>query len=101
MQFARVVGNVVCTQKDQKITGKKLLIVQPVDMNWKPAGKPLVAVDVVGAGEGELVLFVSGSSARQTVQTEGNPVDCTIMAIVDYVERDGQVIFAKSKDKQK
>ncbi|OGR82301.1 MAG: hypothetical protein A2636_01175 [Elusimicrobia bacterium RIFCSPHIGHO2_01_FULL_64_10] len=102
MQFARVVGNVVCTRKDEKLVGTKLLLVQPVDISGKPLGNPkgppLVAVDAGGSGEGELVLIVQGSSARQTRQTDGNPVDCTIFAVVDAVEREGKEIFSKSRD---
>ena len=99
MQFARVIGTCVCTTKDRKLPREKLLVIQPVDLTFKePKGGPLVAIDVVGAGEGELVLFVSGSSARQTTITENKPTDCTIMAIVDYVEKDGKIIFSKEKD---
>lgn len=99
MVFARVVGNVVCTRKDDKLVGTKLLMVQPVGLDDKPKGGPIVAVDAVGAGEGELVLLVQGSSARQTSKTENTPVDCTIFAIVDTVEKDGKIIFRKIKDK--
>jgi len=99
MLFARVVGNVVCTRKDDKLVGCKLLMVQPVEVDGKPKGSSLVAVDAVGAGEGELVLLVQGSSARQTSRTESNPVDCTIFAIVDTIEKDGAVVFRKSQDK--
>lgn len=99
MVFARVVGSVVSTNKDEKLVGKKLLLVQPVGVDDKPKGNPLVAVDVVGAGEGEFVLLVQGSSARQTVATEGNPVDCAIVAIVDSVEQGGKYVFQKKKDK--
>lgn len=96
MQFAMVTGNCVCTVKDEKLPKEKLLLIQPVDSSLKKAaGSPLVAVDVVGAGAGELVLFVSGSSARQTTITENKPTDCTVMAIVDYVEKDGNLIFSK------
>ena len=98
MLFARVVGNVVCTRKDEKLVGMKLLLVQPVDLEGQAKGNPLVAIDAVGSGEGELVLIVQGSSARQTRQTEGNPVDCTIFAVVDYVEKEGKVVFSKSDD---
>lgn len=98
MLFARVVGNVVCTRKDEKLVGMKLLLVQPVDLEGQPKANPMVAIDAVGSGEGELVLIVQGSSARQTRQTEGNPVDCTIFAVVDYVERDGKLVFSKSED---
>lgn len=99
MIFARVVGNVVCTLKDEKLVGTKLLLVQPVDLADQPKGNPLVAVDAVGAGEGELVLLVQGSSARQTSRTEGTPVDCSIFAIVDTVEKDGKTVFRKASDR--
>src|SRR5438477_5845687 len=98
MLIARVVGNVVCTRKDEKLVGTKLMLVQPVDLEGSARGHALVAIDAVGSGEGELVLIVQGSSARQTRQTEGNPTDCTIFAVVDYVEKEGQVIFSKSED---
>ncbi len=98
MIFARVVGTVVSTLKDEKLTGKKLLLVQPVDMQWAPKGGPIVGVDAVGAGEGELVLLVQGSSARQTARTEGNPVDCTLIAIIDTVEHGGKAVFRKGED---
>lgn len=98
MIFARVVGNVVCTLKDEKLVGTKLLLLQPVDLEGQAKGNPIVGIDVVGAGEGELVLLVQGSSARQTTRTEGNPVDCTIFAIVDTIEKGGTVVFKKSED---
>ena len=98
MIFARVTGNVVCTQKDEKLVGCKLLLVQPVDLAGAPKGGPIVAVDSVGAGEKELVLLVQGSSARQTSRTQGNPVDAVIFAIVDTVEQGGKVVFKKSED---
>lgn len=98
MIFARVVGSVVCTLKDEKLVGAKLLLVQPMDLEGRAKGHPLVAVDAAGAGEGELVLLVQGSSARQTSRTEGNPVDCAIFAIVDTVEREGKVVFSKRED---
>ena len=98
MIFARVTGTVVCTLKDEKLVGSKLLLVQPVDLAGSAKGSPLVAVDSVGAGEGELVLLVQGSSARQTSRTEGRPVDAVIFAIVDTVEQAGKTAFKKSQD---
>ncbi len=96
MQLARVVGTVVSTQKTKYITGMKLLIVEPIDARTlESSGKPLVTVDGVGAGEGEVVLFVTGSSSRLTESTKDKPVDATIMAIVDFVEVDGEQTFAK------
>ena len=99
MIFARVTGNVVCTQKDEKLVGCKLLLVQPVDLAGAAKGNPIVAVDSVGAGEKELVLLVQGSSARQTSRTQGNPVDAVIFAIVDTVEQGGKAVFKKSEDR--
>jgi microcompartment protein CcmK/EutM len=98
MIFARVTGNVVCTQKDEKLVGCKLLLVQPVDLAGAAKGGPIVAVDAVGAGEGEMVLLVQGSSARQTSRTTNNPVDAVIFAIVDTVEQNGKKVFAKNND---
>lgn len=98
MIFGRVIGNVVCTRKDEKLVGTKLLLVQPVDLKGSSLGNALVAIDSVGSGEGELVLLVQGSSARLTRQTESNPVDCTIFAIVDSIEKDGKSIFSKRED---
>ena len=98
MIFARVTGSVVCTQKDEKLVGSKLLLLQPVDLAGAAKGTPLVAVDSVGAGEGELVLVVQGSSARQTSRTEGRPVDAVIFAIVDNVEQNGKHVFSKSQE---
>lgn len=98
MEFGIIKGNVVCTVKDEKIQGRKLLLVQPVDDNLKPTSSSLVGIDSVGAGEGELVLYVKGSSARMTDITDDRPVDCTIMAIVDYIEKDGKIIFKKNKE---
>lgn len=99
MITARVVGTVVCTRKEEKLVGVKLLLVQPVDLDDNPKGTPLVGIDAVGAGEGELVLLVQGSSARQTTRTEGKPADCTIFAIVDTIEKNGKVMFHKGTDK--
>jgi len=98
MIFARVVGNVVSTNKDQKLVGKKLLLVQPVDLAGEAKGNPIVSIDAVGAGEGEFVLLVQGSSARQTSMTEGSPADCTIVGIIDCVELGGKLVFEKSRD---
>ena len=98
MLFARVVGTVVATVKDEKLVGTKLLMVQPVSEEGKARGNSIVAVDAIGAGEGELVLLVQGSSARQTVRTEGTPVDCVVAAIVDTIEKNGKAIFRKTTE---
>ncbi|MBI2975828.1 MAG: EutN/CcmL family microcompartment protein [Chloroflexi bacterium] len=96
MQIARVIGSTVATIKDEKLTGRKLLIVREADESGQPAGKPYVAVDTVDAGSGDLVLVAAGSSARQTNITKDSPVDAVIMAVIDSLEVNGQVTFRKS-----
>ncbi len=97
MLLARVVGTVVSTRKDETLQGSKLLVIEPIDFDeQKPDGKRIVAVDSVGAGEGEVVLIAQGSSARLTDSTKDRPVDATIMGIVDYIEIEDQRTFAKS-----
>jgi len=96
MKLCKVIGNVVSTVKDKNINNFKLLIVQPVDfIEQQPYGDPLVAIDAVGAGQDELVLIVQGSSGRMTALTENKPSDCTIMAIVDFVEFQGKLTYSK------
>jgi ethanolamine utilization protein EutN len=100
MFIARVTGSVVATQKVASMTGRKLLTVEPLRI--EPAqrdrlvgtGRSFVVVDTVGAGEGETVLIVQGSSARLTPETEKLPVDCTIIGIVDTVNVESRTIFS-------
>jgi len=96
MLIARVVGSAVATIKDEKLGGVKLLVVREADVTGKPVGKPLVAVDTVDAGIGDLVLTASGSSARQTRITQNRPVDTVIMAILDSLEVEGEITYRKS-----
>lgn len=99
MILARVIGTVVCTTKDPRLGGHKLHVVEPLSLaTIKPDGKPLVAIDTVGAGVGEVVLIVTGSSARQTDITTGTPVDAVIMGIVDEVDLDGQMVFQSQRE---
>ena len=98
MVIGRVVGTVVATQKDRGLTGTKLQIIQAVGPDLSPKGGFVVAVDSVGAGEGEVVLYTTGSSARQTEQTEGKPVDAVIVAIVDSVDIEGKTVYKKYLD---
>lgn len=95
MLLGRVIGTVVSTRKDKEIEGLKFLLVQVCDLTGKPTGETVVAVDAVGAGIDEVVLFASGSSARQTVLTHQRPVDATIMAIVDEIEVGGKKTYIK------
>jgi microcompartment protein CcmK/EutM len=95
MQLGRVIGTVVASRKEDVLDGMKFLVVKGCDFDGKPVGATVVAVDAVGAGEGEVVLYASGSSARLTRLTENRPVDATIMAIVDLVEVDGADRYRK------
>lgn len=99
MYAARIIGTVVCTRKDDKLQGLKMQIVQPVNLlSLQDEGKPVVAIDAVGAGFSEIVLIVGGSSARQTVCTNNKPVDATIMAIVDFIDIQGRRVFTKGDE---
>lgn len=95
MQLGKIVGTVVSTQKDEKLTGLKLQVVKNVDFDGNPTSGFVVAVDSVGAGVGEVVLTAAGSSARQTDITKDKPVDAVIMAIVDVIEIDGEKRYVK------
>ena len=92
MFIAKVIGNVVSTQKISKFCGMKLLLIQPYisrEGQLHVSGSSVVAVDSVGAGVGECVLFTQGSSARLTPTTKDAPVDAVIVGIVDSVEVEG------------
>lgn len=95
MKLAKVLGTVVATQKDAKLKGLRFLMLGVYGPDNKAAGGSVVAVDGVGAGVGEMVLFASGSSARQTTATDGKPVDAVVMAIVDSWEVDGKEKYRK------
>jgi microcompartment protein CcmK/EutM len=88
MILARVVGTVVATRKDPRLEGKKLLVLKPVSPEGKPEAGYVVAVDTVGAGSSELVLAVSGGSARLAEGCEDRPVDTAVVGIVDSVSLD-------------
>ena len=91
MKMGRVVGSVVATQKDERLNGLKLLVVQNLDLEMSLEKGYVVAADAVGAGAGEVVLYATGSSARQTTMTDGKPVDAVIMAIVDEYDVRGNL----------
>ena len=95
MLLGKVIGTVVASRKEATLEGLKLLLVQSCDVDGKPSGASVVAADAVGAGVGEVVLYASGSSARQTEVTTNRPVDATIMAIVDSVVAGGEQRYRK------
>ena len=102
MFIAKVRGSVVTTQKIVKMTGKKLLVVEPMRVDDKtgeliPTGRSFVAVDQLGAGLDEMVLITQGSSSRMTDFTNDAPVDCVIIGIVDSVTAAEKEIFKKDK----
>ena len=104
MFLARVTGQVVATQKDKTLSGQKLLVVEPLNVRYDEAsgnpaalgntGRAIVAIDVVGAGEGQLVLIVQGSSARMTDITKNMPADAAIVGIVDSATYAGKTFFS-------
>ena len=98
MKLAKVLGTVVATEKDSKLRGFKFLMLGLWGHDNKPASGSVVAVDAVGAGVGEMVLFASGSSARQTAATDNKPVDAVVMAIVDSWEIEGDEKYRKGED---
>jgi len=95
MLIGKVVGTVIATRKDEELVGLKLLLVRGLDLEGKATSTLVVAVDAIGAGVGEVVLYASGSSARQTKVTKDRPVDATIMAIVDEIEVAGKLKYVK------
>lgn len=83
MQIARVIGTVVSTIKNASLDGRKFLIVQTLDADLKEKGKPMIALDAVGAGEGELVFWCRGKEASFPFKRDETPTDCTIVGIID------------------
>jgi microcompartment protein CcmK/EutM len=92
MKLGRIVGTVVSTRKDPSLESLKLLVVENVTTGLEVEGGYVVAVDSVGAGLGEVILYATGSSARQTRVTKDRPVDAVIMAIVDSFDVDGRSV---------
>lgn len=95
MQLGRVTGTLVATRKDPQMEGMKFLVLRQVDIENNDTAGYVVAVDAVGAGVGEVVMYASGSSARQTEMTNNRPCDAVVMAIVDEWDVDGETRFQK------
>ncbi len=96
MIIGKVKGSVVSTNKSETLHGLKLLIIVPIDLDtMEEKGAPVVAIDAVGAGEGEVVMLCSGSSSRQTSFTNNKPSDLAIVAIIDSINLRGKRIFEK------
>ena len=95
MLIGQVVGTVVATVKDEKMEGLKFQVVRDVSERGKATGKYVVAIDAIGAGHGDMILYATGSSARQTSTTDGKPADAVIMAIVESWDVDGDVVYER------
>jgi len=95
MLIGKVVGSVVATRKDEKLENLKLLVVQVHDQTGSEKDQYVVAVDSVSAGTGDMVLYATGSSARQTTLTDGKPCDAVIMAVVDSWDLGGENVYEK------
>jgi microcompartment protein CcmK/EutM len=99
MILAKVVGTVVSTRKEPKIEGIKFLLLEKINpSNMQGKADYLVAMDSVGAGLGEVVFYVAGSSSRMTAATEGKPSDATIISIVDSIDINGKYVYRKEKE---
>jgi microcompartment protein CcmK/EutM len=97
MVLARVKGTVVSTHKSPSMEGLRLLLLEKIDaVTLKGKADYVVGIDSVGANAGEIVFYVTGSSARMTDTTKGKPSDATIIAIVDLIEKDGALVYDKS-----
>lgn len=95
MRIAYIIGTAVATMKDPKLRGHRLLLAREADLDGKPHGRPFVAVDVVDAGAGDLVVVTDGSSARYAALTEGLPVDAVVVGVLDSLETGGNFTFQK------
>lgn len=95
MLLARVAGTVVASRKEPRLDGLKFLLLEQIDVDNQPTGGYVVAADAVGAGLDEVVMYASGSSARQTEYTHERPCDAVVMAIVDSGEVNGRDVWHK------
>lgn len=86
MHIGRIIGTVVATRKDERLTGCKLMLTQPLNIEQSPVGEPLVAVDTVGSGIGEIVIYTKGTAARYAADKIQSPIDASIVGIVDHMD---------------
>lgn len=96
MLLARVAGTVWASQKTPSLDGLKLLVLKVLGPDLQETGAAVIAADAVGAGSGDVVLYATGSSARQTESTKDRPVDAVVMAVVDSFDLEGRIVFKKS-----
>jgi len=99
MKLARVMGTVVSSRKDEKLEGLSFFLLQDLGPDLSLKDSIVVAADSVGCGVGEVVLYASGSSARQTIQTDKRPCDATVMAIIDAIDlQSGERLYDKASE---
>ncbi len=98
MLLGKVQGTVVASRKEPSMEGFKFLVVKPLDERGKELSGTVVAVDAVGAGVGETVLYATGSAARQTTATRDRPCDAVVMAIVDSWDAGGREVYSKAAE---
>ncbi|NLK43939.1 MAG: EutN/CcmL family microcompartment protein [Tissierellia bacterium] len=92
MLLGKVIGTVVATRKDEKLIGSKLMITQPLDLELNPKGDPIIAVDTVGAGIGELVVYTTGTAGRIAARKLDAPIDAAIIGIIDEMDVNKKVL---------
>ena len=98
MLLGRVAGTLVASRKEETLEGLKFLVLRQIDVDESETGSYVVAADAVGAGIGEVVMYATGSAARQTVLTKDRPCDAVVMAIVDTWEVGGDTMYHKYRD---
>ncbi|GHV33407.1 ethanolamine utilization protein EutN [Synergistales bacterium] len=96
MHIGKIIGTVVATRKNEELLGSKLMITQPLDLEMKPKGEPIIAVDTVGAGVGETVLFTTGTAGRIAARKMDAPIDAAIVGIIDEID----VLLREAPDKE-
>ncbi len=92
MLLGKVIGTVVATRKDEKLIGSKLMITQPLDLDLNPKGDPIIAVDTVGAGIGELVVYTTGTAGRIAARKLDAPIDAAIIGIIDEMDANKELL---------
>ena len=98
MKTGIIIGTLVATRKDERLVGKKLMLLQPVDLNKNPTGEPIVGVDTVGAGIGEFVLFCTGTAARKACNAPEAPIDGAVIGIIDQLDVSSKLEWEKRRD---
>ncbi|MFT9495183.1 EutN/CcmL family microcompartment protein [Anaerosolibacter sp.] len=92
MKIGKIIGTVVATRKDERLTGHKLMITQGLDLEGNPEGDAVIAVDTVGAGIGELVIFTTGTAARYAADKPQSPIDAAVVGIIDNIDVYGELL---------